>query len=897
MISKMKKKINNNDSKSAISWVGEQYQPKIERTFRTKTAIFYRKCHFGALTLEVGNYVLVSNTDSAEPDSVSGCDVARIDHMYDLMFDDQDIDSYRALVTWYSRPEALPKKIVSDENYTFDFDKEIVEDYRYNPDISIESIFRLCKVEIVDQNAVASEVTAKISTKFPLFIARYRLTHAPGSKKMFLQALKSGTGDSETTPPRKRKSMADKTNRSAAKSATKDVEKTPKLRLTRAKSIEFVDMAHLDDDETRVIQKLQSEDNWVVKMVDGSYQKKLDNVTDGISEVELSDEENVSPSKIARINSARRKSGNFRRNLNASLHCESPTSSDTEHLNYSIVKDEARSTPQMKIKLRLSEQHKPATDTPTRRSARKRSTAEEIVPLDIQTSPRKARKSIMIEEETPMTPTSRPRRKSILKTPSTKNVEVVGTPKRNIQLSNIVEEFTEGRRTSKVIHETPKKTPVEEPKTPKSGRGRPRKSTAIVADEYKSTPKSATKLKLIRSGAIKPNVQARDAPVQISPDDQLAVARERLHVSAVPQSLPCREKEYNEIYNFLEGKIIDSCGGCMYVSGVPGTGKTATTTAVIRSLQGLAQEEEIPNFEFVEINGMRLTEPRQAYVHIYRQLTGKTLAWEQAYNLLDKRFTTKAPRRVTTVLLVDELDILCNRRQDVVYNLLNWPTVASAQLVVITIANTMDLPERLLMGKISSRLGLTRLTFQPYNFRQLQEIVMARLTGTSAFDAEAVQLVARKVAAVSGDARRALDICRRATELAEEQSRKVDQFVSVSMGHVQKALGEMIASAKVQTIKCCSRMEQLFLQAVTAEVARTGIEECSFLGVYSQFEALAAFAGVTVPNPGRAIAICSRLGASRLLICENSRNDIYQKILLNISADDVHYALQASNLI
>ncbi|XP_001861388.2 origin recognition complex subunit 1 [Culex quinquefasciatus] len=893
----MKKKINNNDSKSAISWVGEQYQPNIERTFRTKTAIFYRKCHFGALTLEVGSYVLVSNTDSAEPDSVSGCDVARIEHMYDLMFEDPDIDSHRAIVQWYSRPGALPKKIVADENYTFDFDKEIVEDYRYNPDISIESIFRLCKVEIVDPKAIASEVAAKISTKFPLFIARYRLTHAPGSKKMFIQALKS-SGEGETTPPRKRKSMADKTNRSAAKSATKDVEKTPKLRLTRAKSIEFVDMAHLDDDEARVVQKIQSEDNWVVKVVEGgSYQKKLDNVTEGISEVELSDEENVSPSKMARINSTRRKSGAFRRNLNASLHCESPTSSDTEHLNYSIVKDEARNTPQMKIKLRLSEVQKPAADTPTRRSARKRSTAEEIVPLDIQTSPPKARKSIMVEEEPPMTPTSRPRRKSILKTPSTKNVEAVGTPKRNIQLSNIVEEFAEGRRTSKVMHETPKKATVEEPKTPKSARGRPRKSTSTIVEEYKSTPKSATKLKLIRSGAIKPNVQARDAPVQISPDDQLAVARERLHVSAVPKSLPCREKEYSEIYNFLEGKIIDSCGGCMYVSGVPGTGKTATTTAVIRSLQVLAQEEEIPTFEFVEINGMRLTEPRQAYVHIYRQLTGKTLAWEQAYNLLDKRFTTKAPRRVTTVLLVDELDILCNRRQDVVYNLLNWPTVPSAQLVVITIANTMDLPERLLMGKISSRLGLTRLTFQPYNFRQLQEIVMARLTGTSAFDAEAVQLVARKVAAVSGDARRALDICRRATELAEEQSRKVDKFVSVSMGHVQKALGEMIASAKVQTIKCCSRMEQLFLQAVTAEVARTGIEECSFLGVYSQFEALAAFAGVTVPNPGRAIAICSRLGASRLLICENSRNDIYQKILLNISSDDVHYALQASNLI
>jgi len=50
---------------------------------------------------------------------------------------------------------------------------------------------------------------------------------------------------------------------------------------------------------------------------------------------------------------------------------------------------------------------------------------------------------------------------------------------------------------------------------------------------------------------------------------------------------------------------------------------------------------------------------------------------------------------------------------------------------------------------------------------KLQEIVNSRLDGFSAFDADAVQLVARKVAAVSGDARRCLDICRRAVEIAE----------------------------------------------------------------------------------------------------------------------------------
>ena len=35
----------------------------------------------------------------------------------------------------------------------------------------------------------------------------------------------------------------------------------------------------------------------------------------------------------------------------------------------------------------------------------------------------------------------------------------------------------------------------------------------------------------------------------------------RLHVSAVPDTLPCREKEFDDIYTFVESKIIDGTGG------------------------------------------------------------------------------------------------------------------------------------------------------------------------------------------------------------------------------------------------------------------------------------------------------------------------------------------------
>jgi len=54
----------------------------------------------------------------------------------------------------------------------------------------------------------------------------------------------------------------------------------------------------------------------------------------------------------------------------------------------------------------------------------------------------------------------------------------------------------------------------------------------------------------------------------------------------------------------------------MYISGVPGTGKTATVHEVVRSLQQAADADDIPAFNFIEINGMKMTDPHQAYVQI-----------------------------------------------------------------------------------------------------------------------------------------------------------------------------------------------------------------------------------------------------------------------------------------
>uniref|UniRef100_A0A803SQ44 Origin recognition complex subunit 1 n=1 Tax=Anolis carolinensis TaxID=28377 RepID=A0A803SQ44_ANOCA len=393
-----------------------------------------------------------------------------------------------------------------------------------------------------------------------------------------------------------------------------------------------------------------------------------------------------------------------------------------------------------------------------------------------------------------------------------------------------------------------------EPRTPKT----PRDATPRIRVRNQTTPK---------------------------PANALEEARVRLHVSAVPESLPCREKEFQDICNFIESKLIDRTGGCMYISGVPGTGKTATVHEVIHYLQQAAENDELPSFQFIEINGMKLTDPHQAYVQILKLLTGQKATANHAAELLEKMFCKSGSKRETIVLVVDELDLLWTRKQNVMYNLFDWPTQKNAKLIVLAIANTMDLPERIMMNRVASRLGLTRMSFQPYTFKQLQKIISSRMGQLKAFEEDAIQLVSRKVAALSGDARRCLDICRRATEICEQKS---DSGL-VGMAHVMEAIDEMFSSSYIsELISTGANLRK----ATIAEFRQSGLEEATVQQIFHQHVALSRIEGLQTPNLSDTMAIASRLGACRILLCESSHKYLHMRVRLNVSQDDVMYALK-----
>ena len=271
-----------------------------------------------------------------------------------------------------------------------------------------------------------------------------------------------------------------------------------------------------------------------------------------------------------------------------------------------------------------------------------------------------------------------------------------GRPKKQQQQHKDLDEFVIPDSTEQDEPETPRKRrKLKDATTPTSSRKSPAVRKFLTPSHKRIVIKKQLEFTPLGTRVLDPSTL--NSPFQM--------ARNQLHVSSVPAALPCREEEFSTVYSHLEAAITEGSGSCIYISGTPGTGKTATVREVVAQLQASVQAEELDDFIFVEINGMKVTDPHQSYSLLWQALRGDRLSPSHALELLEREFSTPSPRRVPCVVLMDELDQLVTKNQSVMYNFFNWPGLRHSRLIVLAVANTMDLPERTLSNKISSRLG------------------------------------------------------------------------------------------------------------------------------------------------------------------------------------------------
>ncbi|XP_063883077.1 origin recognition complex subunit 1-like [Scylla paramamosain] len=924
-----------------FAWQGKPIQPSLkERRFEDKT--FYRGFILGSTEIEEGNCVFIRNADALDADDVNCCDIAKIVRCYD---NGERNNNNRVQVQWYSRIEDVKPnhlKNIQEGLSPPDASLELVRDERGFPtDIDAETIHSRCHVKEVPCGVSPRSVSQPELYQLPFFVCRFRYA----GKKPFLLPIED-VPEIQQTPVKRRKTrrslVVDLTNIETA-SPKRRIEKTPEEEmgkenlqekgsgLTRKAEIKkqsespLRPINHIAHDEVASSPSLKRKASETEL---SSERKKsrlaLEDAKNSCKEVSrvVSDED---VTMVERHTSSGRKLKIlcYRKLSDGMIDKDgnpTPWSPDTKSTKSPLASPDANSE-SSPLKSKSSTAKTSSIKEIGKIRALKDNEIDFILDSDDNESEsdmdvdkdndheaknckssRKHTKVSILKDFIGDTENSSP--KPVLKNHSKNRYEDLQplpemiTPKKKKHSVKSKSTIKKRFRCEECAVSFPSRAELREHDEEEHDDFQPISKTPSRASKKKASARTPSHAASPHARAV-PKMPSRTNPVT-QPGTPLELARARLHVSAVPDSLPCRENEFQDIYSFVEGKLFDGTGGCMYISGVPGTGKTATVREVVRLLLQCSQDGDLPSFSFLEINALKLTEPHQLWVQVWKGLTGSKVTAEHASSLLEKRFSTPAPRRDPTLLLVDELDMLWTRKQDVMYNLFDWPSRPGSKLVVVAIANTMDLPERIMKNRVSSRLGLTRMTFQPYTHTQLQEIVTSRLLGIPAFDPGAIQLVSRKVAALSGDARRALDICRRATEIAETKKlppspskSPMKRAALVGMLHVDQAIREMFTSPKIAAIRSCSVMEQLILKAVVAEFIRTGVEEAQFGRVMDQFVSLCRFDGMKPPCTSVVMMLVNHLTSQRLILTEHSRNDILMRLRLNISIDDVSYALQS----
>jgi len=348
----------------------------------------------------------------------------------------------------------------------------------------------------------------------------------------------------------------------------------------------------------------------------------------------------------------------------------------------------------------------------------------------------------------------------------------------------------------RVARETPV-TPV------KPHRGKKRVSTGTVEDRQLKTCKL---------------VQKDQAVIESRGESTLT--RYELASSALKpglpkgSSLPCREAEREKISTHLRNGVVQ--GGSsqvLYISGMPGTGKTALFLEVLEQMRTNRM-----SFHFVHINGMRLSTPMQVFRDISDQLPCAPVSNSESRNHVNNFFSTRTDRDPVVVLLIDEIDCLKTGNQAILYTVFDWLGMPNSRLVLASISNTMDLPERLL-PRVASRFHIERVDFAPYTRDQIVEILQNRLDAVGAlnvFGDVVLRFCGARVAANSGDVRKALQVCRRAIQVC--LSEPTAEHGQVKLAHFQVAEKELLFASPVhQAILNLSVKTRHFLAAVVLE--------------------------------------------------------------------------------
>ncbi|CAK9164226.1 unnamed protein product [Ilex paraguariensis] len=409
-----------------------------------------------------------------------------------------------------------------------------------------------------------------------------------------------------------------------------------------------------------------------------------------------------------------------------------------------------------------------------------------------------------------------------------------------------------------------------------------------------------------------------------SGDAMLSAVKEALHVSMAPSTVVCREDEQSRVLEFCKQCIEQEKAGSLYVCGCPGTGKSLLMEKVKEALFDWAKEVHFQPPDVASINCTSLTNTAEIFSKILgnNQPPKKTSCSKSPLHHLQSLYSQKQPSTGTKMMLIiaDELDFLITKDRTVLHDLFMLTTFPFSRCILIGIANAIDLADRFLPKLQSLNCKPMVITFRSYSKGEIIMILQQRLKALpyTVFQPQALELCARKVAAASGDMRKALCVCRSAIEMLEAELRESTSNLNllqlergfsnhqtigaceistkqekniVRVDHMAIALSKAYRSPILDTIQSLPHHQQIILCSAV-KLFRMGRKDTT-VGELSKYY-IDICKSTLIPPVGimELSTMCQVLGDQGLLKLGQSREDKVRRVTLNINEADITFALQ-----
>ncbi len=294
----------------------------------------------------------------------------------------------------------------------------------------------------------------------------------------------------------------------------------------------------------------------------------------------------------------------------------------------------------------------------------------------------------------------------------------------------------------------------------------------------------------------------------------LFVNREAMRPTYMPEMLPHRENEINNLASIFVPALKEETPSNVFIYGKTGTGKTAVTKFVGRELlkKGKETGKKVNfiyiNCEVVDTQYRLLQNIANHFIDDWSERIPFT-GWptDEVFAKL-KQMIDKIGG--VTVIILDEVDKL--KGDEALYNLSRINSdLKNSKVSIVGLSNDLKFTE-FLDPRVKSSLGEENMIFPPYDAGELRDILHQRVEialREGSIDGEVVPLCAALAAQEHGDARRALDLLRMSAELAERS-----KSPRITKKYVRQAQNKIEIDRIIEVVRTLPTQSKLILLAI-----------------------------------------------------------------------------------